>query len=75
MNATVHPSFTAAVVCSIFLGWLGVDRMITGRVGLGIAKLLLGWLTFGIWFIVDLVLVCTGKARDGDGKPLIDYGA
>ena len=75
MNATVSPSFTAAVVCSIFLGWLGVDRMITGRVGLGIAKLLLWWLTLGVWPIVDIVLVCTGKARDGDGKPLIDYGA
>ena len=73
MEAKVSPQFTAAVICTLFLGLLGVDRMVIGRVGLGIAKLLLGWATLGVWAIVDMVLVCTGKAVDGAGKPLIEY--
>lgn len=47
--------------------------MVIGRVGLGIAKLLLAWATLGVWAIVDMVLICTGKAIDGDGRPLIEY--
>ncbi len=73
MEARVSPQFTTAVVCTIFLGFLGIDRMVIGRVGLGIAKLLLGWATLGVWVIVDAVLVCTGKAVDGAGRPLIEY--
>ena len=44
---------TTALILSIFLGTLGVDRFYIGHVGLGVAKLLLAWLTFGIWTIVD----------------------
>lgn len=73
MEARISPQFPAAVICTLFLGLLGIDRMIIGRVGLGIAKLLLGWATLGIWAIIDAVLVCTGKAIDGDGRPLIEY--
>lgn len=73
MEARISPQFPTAVICTLFLGLLGIDRMIIGRVGLGIAKLLLGWATLGIWPIIDVVLVCTGKAIDGDGRPLIEY--
>ena len=44
---------TTALILSIFLGTLGVDRFYIGHIGLGVAKLLLAWLTFGIWTIVD----------------------
>ena len=44
---------TTALILSIFLGTLGVDRFYIGHVGLGVAKLLLAWLTFGIWTIID----------------------
>lgn len=50
------------VVLSIFLGGLGVDRFYVGDIGLGVAKLLLGWLTFGIWPLVD-IFVCYRRAR------------
>ena len=42
------------LILSIFLGWLGVDRFYIGDIGLGVAKLLVGWFTFGIWPLVDI---------------------
>ena len=41
---------------SFLLGWFGVDRFVRGQVGAGIAKLLLVWCTFGIWWFVDWII-------------------
>lgn len=56
---------TTALILSIFLGTLGVDRFYIDHVGLGVAKLLLAWLTFGIWTIIDwfLIINATKKAN------------
>ena len=72
-HVRVSRKHSAAVVLSVLLGWLGIDRMYTGRVALGILKLLFGWLTLGIWPIVDVILMGSGKARDGTGNPLIAH--
>ncbi len=42
------------VLLSVFLGGLGIDRFVIGDTGLGVGKLLLGWLTVGIWPFVDI---------------------
>jgi len=69
--AGVSPkSRTVAAVLGFFLGWLGVDRFYLGNVGLGVAKLLVGWLTLGIWPLVDWIIILAGAARDGDGLPV-----
>ncbi|MBY5004823.1 TM2 domain-containing protein [Streptococcus suis] len=56
---------TTALIFSILLGGLGADRFYIGQVGLGVAKLLLSWLTFGIWTLVDwfLIMNATKKAN------------
>ncbi|MBS9336389.1 TM2 domain-containing protein [Fructobacillus papyrifericola] len=43
-------------VGAFLLGGLAVDRFMRGQVGVGIAKLLLNWLTLGIWHLVDFII-------------------
>jgi TM2 domain-containing membrane protein YozV len=43
-------------VGAFLFGCLGVDRFMRGQVGLGIVKLLFGWLTLGIWELVDWII-------------------
>ena len=58
-----------AVLLSLFVGWLGIDRFYLGYTGLGILKLLtLGF--FGIWALIDLVLIVMGRLPDSTGLPL-----
>lgn len=65
-------SFVATWLFAYFLGFLGVDRFYLGKVGTGIVKLLtVGG--FGIWWLIDLILVLTGSARDRWGRGLVGY--
>ena len=63
-------NWLVALLLSIFLGGLGVDRFYLGYVGLGILKLL----TCGglwIWWLIDLILIATGKMKDANGNELV----
>ena len=58
-----------ALLLSIFLGVLGIDRFYLGYIGLGILKLLTGG-GLGIWWLVDLIMIATGKMKTKDGQEL-----
>ena len=45
-------------------GGFGADRFMRGQIGLGICKLLFGWLTLGIWPLVDWIIALS-KAYGG----------
>lgn len=58
-----------ALLISVFVGGLGIDRFYLGYTGLGIAKLLTcGGL--GIWSLIDIVLIAMRKLPDSNGVPL-----
>lgn len=63
LSAGNPKNHVVALLLSIFLGGLGVDRFYLGQVGLGVAKLLLSWLTFGIWWLVDVILIASKKVN------------
>lgn len=46
----------AYILLTFFLGGLGVHRFMRGQIGLGILMLLFGWLTLGIWWLVDFII-------------------
>ncbi|MBY5035204.1 TM2 domain-containing protein [Streptococcus gallolyticus] len=61
--ATDLKSPTIALILSICFGGLGIDRFYIGQIGLGVCKLLFGWLTFGIWPLVDLFFIMGATKR------------
>lgn len=57
------------------IGVGGIGRLYIGDIGVGVAQLLVGWLTCGIgliWSIVDAVLILADKVPDPQGRPLRD---
>ncbi|MCV7260294.1 NINE protein [Mycobacterium shimoidei] len=58
------------------LGIVGIGRIYLGQVGLGIAQMIVGFITVGVgavvWGLVDAVLILTDKVRDPQGRPLRD---
>ena len=70
---TSPKSRLVATLLSFFLGGLGIDRFYLGNIGLGVAKLLLGWLTAGIWPLIDFIVIVAGSSHDGEGLPVTSW--
>ena len=73
----------ALTLIAFFLGWLGIHRFYTGKVGTGIIMFILYvigmatvWLIFGliplviicIWVLIDFIMAIAGIFSDGDGN-------
>ena len=68
-GATGERDWVVALLLSIFLGSLGVDRFYLGYIGLGVVKLItLGGC--GVWWLIDLILIAMNKMTDVDGNAL-----
>ncbi len=61
----------AALLC-FFLGWIGAHRFYVGKVGTGLLMVLtLGG--FGIWSLIDLILIICGAFSDAAGLRLSSW--
>ena len=64
-------SWTVAIILSLLIGVLGIDRFYLGYIGTGIVKLVtLGG--FGIWYTIDLILIITKYLKPADGSEYVD---
>lgn len=65
-NKYTNNRWLVALLLCLILGVFGAHRFYLGRVGTGFLMLItLGG--FGLWYLIDLILVITGQLRDGDG--------
>ena len=64
-------SKTTALILSVLVGGLGIDRFYLGYTGMGVLKLLTGG-CFGILYIIDIINIATGKLRPADGTAYDD---
>lgn len=58
------------ILLSVFLGGIGVDRFYIGDLGIGVAKLLVGWLTLGIWPLIDIYF-CFKSSKEKNFEKLM----
>jgi len=62
-------TMVAAALLCFFLGSFGFHRFYVGKVGTGILMLFTLGL-FGIWTLIDFVMIIVGSFKDKQGRPL-----
>ena len=68
-SSTTSTDWLTLFLLTFFLGVLGVHRFYTGKIGTGFLMLItLGG--FGVWFLVDLILVVTGQFTNKEGQKI-----
>jgi TM2 domain-containing membrane protein YozV len=68
-TATGSKSWIVALVLSFFVGVLGVHRFYVGKIGTGVL-MLITFGGFGIWALIDFIMIAVGKFTDKQGLAL-----
>ncbi len=57
------------LLLALFVGWFGIHSFYVGKIGTGILMLLTFGL-FGIWTLIDIIVIACGNFKDADGKKI-----
>jgi TM2 domain-containing membrane protein YozV len=72
---TLHGSekrILPAFLLCFTLGLFGAHRFYAGKIGTGILQLCT-FGGFGIWTLVDMVMIITGSFKDKEGEKIVDW--
>ena len=67
MENKSEKDWLVTLLLCIFVGGIGVHRFYAGKIGTGILQLLTAG-GCGIWTLIDLIMIITGKFTDSEGN-------
>jgi TM2 domain-containing membrane protein YozV len=67
---TGQKSWLVALLLCFFVGVIGAHRFYVGKIGTGILQIVTFGGFFGIWVLIDLVMILMGKFTDKEGNAL-----
>lgn len=62
-----------ALLFCIFLGVFGAHRFYVGKIGTGVLTILTFGGVFGIWVLVDLILIIIGGFKDKQSRRVLRW--
>jgi len=69
-NNASQKEFLPVLLLCFFFGYIGIHRFYVGKMGTGVLMIVtLGG--FGIWMVIDCILILTNNFRDSDGMVIM----
>ena len=62
-----------ALLFCLFLGIFGAHRFYVGKIGTAVLTILTVGGCFGVWPVVDLILIAIGSFRDKEGRRVLNW--
>ena len=73
-SSDVSEKWLTCLLLCIFLGGFGAHRFYTGKIGTAILMIITGG-GCGVWYIIDLIMIISGKFTDADGNFITEKDA
>ena len=73
-DAGISPkSRLVTLLLCFFLGFIGVHRFYVGKIGTGILMIVTFCGFFGIWVLIDLIMIVCGAFKDKEGRRVFKW--